>query len=228
MQPRGVVLHLTASTFGDAAQVDQWHKANGWSGIGYHRLIQNGKRRASDAYDASRDGKVEKGRPDGKQGAHCRAGAMNACTYGVCCVGSPGTVPAGAKAAAAELVVRRYLTARQAAALADTVARLCIQHGWNPRGSFVHPVTGKTVPVISHHSDHDPANKPFCASLRLDAVRDLVAGRIAAIQGGGALEEDGAPWGAAFDWTDHLEAVAEDGVEPASDVPPGASGGEPR
>lgn len=225
MKPMGIVLHLTASTYGDAAEVDKWHKENGWSGIGYHRLILNGKRRATDPYDSARDGRIEKGRPDDKQGAHCLAKGMNKCTFGVCCVGMPGTVPAGAQAAPATLTTKTYLTARQATVLVDTVARLCTQFGWNPKGSFVHPVTGKKVPVITQHSDHDPGNKPFCASLNVPAVRDRVAARIAEMAAGGAILDESVDQ-ASFEPVDDLAEVEEHGVEPESDVPPVYLGSE--
>lgn len=52
-----LVIHHTASQDIDAKEVDQWHKARGWVGIGYHYLIRA-------------DGRFEKGRPDSKMGAH--------------------------------------------------------------------------------------------------------------------------------------------------------------
>lgn len=219
MKPMGVVLHLTASTYGEVAEIDKWHKKNGWLGIGYHRLIQNGRRSQPDKYDAMRDGKIEKGRPDGKQGAHCKAGHMNACTFGVCCVGDPGIVPAGAQAAPASLTTRKYLTARQAAVLVDTLAGLCTQYGWDPRGSFVHPVSGKKVQVITQHSDHDPKNKPFCASLNVSAVRKSVAARVKELAGAGVLAQAW-PNAASFELVDDLSEVKEQGIEPDTDVPP--------
>jgi len=56
---------------------------NGWSAVGYHYLIR-------------KDGSIEKGRPEGNVGAHCRAGGMNRKAIGICCSGhgdiSPFTV----------------------------------------------------------------------------------------------------------------------------------------
>ena len=40
----GLVIHCSASTWGDARAVDSWHKARGWQGIGYHACVLNGKR----------------------------------------------------------------------------------------------------------------------------------------------------------------------------------------
>ena len=41
-----------------AMQIDAWHKARGWKGIGYHYVVR-------------RDGSIEKGREEGAIGAHC-------------------------------------------------------------------------------------------------------------------------------------------------------------
>lgn len=181
MNPRGLVLHLTASTFGDAAEIDKWHKQNGWSGIGYHRVILNGVRRAGGGYDAAIDGRIENGRADQVPGAHCKAAGMNQCTIGIASIGTPGKVPAGAARAPAEVTVSPYLTQRQFGALVQLAARLCLRHGMDPTGTFRHPVTGRTHPVITQHSDHEAA-KPTCASLQLATVRAAVARELARLR----------------------------------------------
>ncbi len=175
MKPRGVVLHLSASRFGDAAQIRSWHtlpkpRGNGWSDNGYHRVIMNGVRRAGHAYDRAVDGRVERGRADTVQGAHCSAGGMNRVTLGVCLIGVPGWVPKGATAS--PLAVTPYVTQRQAEELIATLAAMCRAHGWDPQGTFQH--NGRAVPVITQHSTHD-STKPLCASLDLVAVRAAVA-----------------------------------------------------
>jgi len=38
-----VVIHHSASDFGNARLIDQWHKQRGWTGIGYHFIILNGR-----------------------------------------------------------------------------------------------------------------------------------------------------------------------------------------
>ena len=56
-----IIIHCTATVEGKdyhVADVDKWHKARGWKGIGYHYLI-------------TLDGKVEKGRAESEVGAHC-------------------------------------------------------------------------------------------------------------------------------------------------------------
>lgn len=55
-----------------AKDIRRWHKAKGWSDIGYHYVIR-------------RDGRVEKGRPDARVGAHVRG--YNRDSLGVCLVG---------------------------------------------------------------------------------------------------------------------------------------------
>lgn len=180
MKPLGVVVHLSASRFGDAAQIRSWHtlpkpRGNGWSDIGYHTVVMNGVRRGGNAYDRTLDGKVERGRPERTQGAHCAANGMNRVTLGICVVGVPGWVPTGAKAS--PLATTPYLTQRQADALVGELAAWCERYDLDPNGSFTH--NGRSYPVITQHSTHDPA-KPLCASLDLGALRAAVAARMAA------------------------------------------------
>jgi hypothetical protein len=61
--------HHSASDWGDAAEIDKWHKEKGWKGIGYHYVVLNGyisyqdlKNHQISQYDI---GKVEKGRASG-------------------------------------------------------------------------------------------------------------------------------------------------------------------
>lgn len=175
MKPRGVVVHVSASRFGDAAQIRAWHtqpkpRGNGWTDIGYHRVILNGIRRAGQAFDRALDGRMERGRADTVMGAHCSAGGMNRVTLGLCLIGVPGWVPTGATAS--PLAVTPYLTTGQADTLVAELAALCRTHGWDPLGTFEH--NGRAVPVITQHSTHDPS-KPLCASLNLPALRRAVA-----------------------------------------------------
>jgi N-acetylmuramoyl-L-alanine amidase len=70
-----IVIHCTATKEGkffNAKDIDQMHKAKGWSGIGYHYVILL-------------DGTVEKGRPDSKIGAHVKG--YNSKSIGVVYVG---------------------------------------------------------------------------------------------------------------------------------------------
>lgn len=70
-----IIVHCTATAEGKdytVADVDRWHKAQGWSGIGYHWLVY-------------RDGSIHAGRAETKVGAHCKG--HNSCSIGVCYVG---------------------------------------------------------------------------------------------------------------------------------------------
>lgn len=53
-------------------EIDRWHRARGWDGIGYHAVID-------------RDGSIAQGRPDRVQGAHARG--HNATSLAVCLIG---------------------------------------------------------------------------------------------------------------------------------------------
>ena len=55
-----------------AAEIDRWHRAEGWFKIGYHYVIR-------------RNGKIEKGRPESEIGAH--VSGYNSVSLGVCLVG---------------------------------------------------------------------------------------------------------------------------------------------
>lgn len=70
-----IVVHCSATMGGqwvDAKDIDEWHKARGWSGIGYHRVIRL-------------DGSVEQGRPFTRRGAHVKGNNTN--TIGICLIG---------------------------------------------------------------------------------------------------------------------------------------------
>lgn len=56
-------------------EIDRWHKANGWSGIGYHFVVD-------------RQGDVCLGRPVEKVGAHVKGHNSN--SIGICLVGGHG------------------------------------------------------------------------------------------------------------------------------------------
>lgn len=80
-----IIIHCSDSTFGNSAEIDKWHKANGWRGIGYHYVILNGRLPVHREYDRGVDGVVEDGRPVDEQGAHCRG--HNVDSIGICLIG---------------------------------------------------------------------------------------------------------------------------------------------
>ncbi len=63
----------------DADRIDEWHRARGWSGIGYHYVI------IDDSHRRLRDGEVQPGRPENRSGAHVLG--VNSISLGICCVG---------------------------------------------------------------------------------------------------------------------------------------------
>ena len=70
-----IIIHCSATNPEQdfcAADIDRWHKAKGWSGIGYHYVIKL-------------DGTIEKGRDVSKAGAH--AFGYNKRSIGVCYIG---------------------------------------------------------------------------------------------------------------------------------------------
>ena len=83
----GILIHHSASDSGSAAQFDKWHKQQGWDGLGYHFVIDNGR--------GGTDGRVEVGYRwrDQLTGAHCRQASRddnywNEHTIGICLVGN--------------------------------------------------------------------------------------------------------------------------------------------
>lgn len=70
-----IIIHCTATPRGrhvTVADIDRWHRARGFNGIGYHYLIYL-------------DGTIHKGRPLEQVGAHCRG--HNATSIGIAYVG---------------------------------------------------------------------------------------------------------------------------------------------
>lgn len=71
-KPKYLVFHHSASKVAAPQDVNRWHKARGWSGIGYHYLVR-------------KDGSIHRGRPENKLGAHVRG--HNSDTIGICAEG---------------------------------------------------------------------------------------------------------------------------------------------
>ncbi len=70
-----IIIHCSATPEDrdyTVADIDRWHKANGWKGIGYHYVIY-------------RDGSVHTGRDVSEKGAHCVG--YNATSIGICYIG---------------------------------------------------------------------------------------------------------------------------------------------
>ena len=146
MIPKAIVIHESASRWGDANEIRRWHKAKGWRDIGYHAVILNGRRDNPNRYDPKLDGKIEPGRAENRVGAHCAADGMNGKALGVCLIGIPGH--------------DNYPTPKQMQALIHYLTVKCRQYN---------------IPVsaITQHSDHEPS-KPLCASVDIPHIRALV------------------------------------------------------
>lgn len=82
---RKIVMHCSASEYGCVHVIDEWHRARGWSGIGYAYLVLNGRPFADSDYVPALDGFVEYGRPADRVGAHVKG--HNHDSLGVCLVG---------------------------------------------------------------------------------------------------------------------------------------------
>lgn len=103
-ETRYIIVHCSATSPSmavDAAMIDRWHRAKGWLGIGYHKVIR-------------RDGVVEPGRDENTVGAHTLN--YNAFSVAVCLAGGvaegteiPETNFTDAQWAALEQVVREWL-----------------------------------------------------------------------------------------------------------------------
>ncbi len=70
-----VVVHCTDSEYGDRKLIEEWHKARGFSQIGYHFLILNAYPTQASFSEGKpqfmNDGELIVGRPLDKMGAHC-------------------------------------------------------------------------------------------------------------------------------------------------------------
>jgi N-acetylmuramoyl-L-alanine amidase len=139
-----LIVHCSASRFGNAALIDSWHRANGWAGIGYHGVILNGQL-SSKLFNKHFDGVIESGRPfdddnridPWETGAHT-IGKND--KIGVCLIGMSGK-----------------FTQKQLLSL-EEFARWMIE------------IFGTVT--VSQHSDHD-RRKPDCAGLTPDYLAKL-------------------------------------------------------
>lgn len=81
-----IIIHCSASPFGDVLAINRWHRERGWSGIGYHFVITNGIFNKRDDYNPARDGLVQPGRKTIHKGAHCKG--HNSDSIGICLIGN--------------------------------------------------------------------------------------------------------------------------------------------
>jgi N-acetylmuramoyl-L-alanine amidase len=145
----GIVVHCSASSFGDAETIRRWHTdppptGRGWKDIGYHYVILGGRRTAKRGYARADDGFISLGRDldgDGNVGEEIGAHALglNATTIGICLIGND---PAD-------------FTGRQVATAEALVAGLCLRFGLTERNVLGHNEVPsgahKACPVIDMH-----------------------------------------------------------------------------
>jgi len=72
-KPNALVYHHAEAPSCTVEDIHQWHKENGWAGIGYHYFVR-------------KDGSIYKGRPDNAIGSHCLNHNTN--TLGICAEGN--------------------------------------------------------------------------------------------------------------------------------------------
>ncbi len=82
-----IIVHCSASDFGNAKRLTEWHLERGFSTIGYHYVINNGYVNKGDEYQENvMDGFIEKGREDNRPGAH--TAGHNSDSIGICLIGN--------------------------------------------------------------------------------------------------------------------------------------------
>lgn len=88
-----IVVHGSASTWGDDPTIDGWHKARGWNGNGYNAMIYNGYPKGTKNYYPEQNGLLVQGRAvdldtflsKKERGAH--AYGFNSSSLGICLIG---------------------------------------------------------------------------------------------------------------------------------------------
>lgn len=95
-----IIVHCSATAEGKdftVQDIDRWHRARGWKGIGYHYVVY-------------RDGTVHAGRSENEVGAHCYG--HNQHSIGVCYIGgvaSDGKTPKDTRTAAQRQALKKLL-----------------------------------------------------------------------------------------------------------------------
>ena len=136
----------------DAKEIDKWHKARGFSGIGYHYVI------IDDRHHSKEDGEVEMGRPENRVGAHVLG--VNEISLGVCCVGHGD---------------RRDFTQKQKRSLVRLLAELARKYNVKTKNILGHREVNKLIEqgkvAEEYRTDKScPGNR-----VRTEEIRELVA-----------------------------------------------------
>ena len=84
------MVHCSDSGWGDAAVIDEWHRARDFAMIGYHLVVLNGYRKSRE-FNPDEVGMVEKGREENLVGSHVRGYNRN--SLGICYIGNANNPP---------------------------------------------------------------------------------------------------------------------------------------
>ncbi len=154
-----IIVHCAATPEGKdftVADIDRWHKARGWSGIGYHWVVY-------------RDGSINKGRSEAKIGAH--VAGRNSRTIGICYIG--GVDANNVKSA------RDTRTPQQKDGLLELIKQIMKRHPTITKISGHHDYANKACPSFPARAEYayltkskapsKPAAKPGDASKPLPA-----------------------------------------------------------
>lgn len=100
--PRYIIIHCSATPEDrdfTIADIDRWHKAQGWKGCGYHLVVH-------------RDGSYARGRADNEEGAHCPQQSMNRQSVSICYIGgyaADGKTPKDTRTDAQKKTIRTLI-----------------------------------------------------------------------------------------------------------------------
>ena len=151
MKVNDIFLHCSASPWGNALVIDSWHRNRGWSGIGYHYVILNGKPFSDmDTIDIL-DGQIETGRrldddpyfEPNEIGVH--VAHYNRESVGICLIG------------------KKHFTPRQLCSAKDLICDLIQRFGLG-------------VEDVIGHYEADEENDPpkTCPNIPMDEFRDFL------------------------------------------------------
>lgn len=90
---KNIFVHCSATPWGEVQEFTKWHLARGWSGIGYHYVVLNGRPFSDVAFIDFLDGQIQPGRhldddpifSRDERGAH--VAGRNSESIGICLVG---------------------------------------------------------------------------------------------------------------------------------------------
>lgn len=152
MKVKNIFVHCSASAWGDVMEFDRWHKARGWTGVGYHYVILNGRPFRDVRYLEVLDGQIQPGRhldddpiySDDEIGAH--VAGRNSSSIGVCLVGDE------------RFTVAQFSSLKRL--LADLIDRFVLT--WDD--------------VLGHYEDEN--TQKTCPNIPMPALRDFMKGKM--------------------------------------------------